>query len=158
MRPAIAFVAVLTAALPAVGEPTPSALSEERVAGLLAGAGLGYARAAELNGWPGPLHVLELGAALELTREQAERMAALRQEMLEAARPLGRKLIEAERRLDRLFIRGEPTPAAVAAATAETAAIEGRLRAVHLTTHVKAHAVLSPKQNRRYAELRRHRH
>src|ERR1700757_2891750 len=46
------------------------ALSEEDVAGYLGGAGMGYAKAAELNGYPGPMHVLELGDRLELTDEQ----------------------------------------------------------------------------------------
>ena len=38
-------------------------LSAERVADLLAGRGAGYAKAAELNGVPGPVHVLEVERA-----------------------------------------------------------------------------------------------
>ena len=48
------------------------ALSPERAEGLKAGAGLGYALAAELNGWPGPLHVLELADDLDLSSSQRE--------------------------------------------------------------------------------------
>src|SRR4029079_2796548 len=32
------------------------ALSDEEVSGYLAGAGMGFAKAAELNGYPGPMH------------------------------------------------------------------------------------------------------
>jgi hypothetical protein len=46
------------------------ALSAQQIADLKAGRGMGLALAAELNGFPGPLHVLELAAGLELTDEQ----------------------------------------------------------------------------------------
>ena len=36
------------------------ALSEDQIADLRAGKGMGLALAAELNGYPGPIHVLEL--------------------------------------------------------------------------------------------------
>ncbi|HEX9800768.1 MAG TPA: hypothetical protein VGC00_11440, partial [Thermoanaerobaculia bacterium] len=67
---------------PASAPPAPSpyaglesrpvkALSAERRAGLLAGTGLGYGLAAELNGHAGPKHVLELAEELALTPEQS---------------------------------------------------------------------------------------
>jgi hypothetical protein len=40
------------------------ALSEQQVADLTAGRGMGLALAAELNGYPGPFHVLELADKL----------------------------------------------------------------------------------------------
>src|SRR5687767_11125254 len=40
------------------------ALDAKDVDGLLAGSGMGYAKAAELNGYPGPMHVLELAEKL----------------------------------------------------------------------------------------------
>jgi Spy/CpxP family protein refolding chaperone len=130
------------------------ALSAEEVDGLLAGAGLGYAKAAELNGWPGPLHALELEAALSLTPAQVEAMQRARAGMLAAARPLGAALIEAERRLDALFAEGAPTPAAVEAASAAAAEIEGRLRAAHLEAHIAARDILTRHQRVLYAEAR----
>lgn len=53
------------------------ALSSERIAGLQAGRGLGYAKAAELNGFPGPKHVLELAEELALSDDQRARTRAL---------------------------------------------------------------------------------
>ncbi|MDH3229326.1 MAG: hypothetical protein OEN55_06010 [Alphaproteobacteria bacterium] len=130
------------------------ALSDEEQRGLLEGAGLGYARAAELNGWPGPLHVLELQEALSLTQAQVGEMEALRREMQAQAIPLGRQLIEAERALDALFASGRPSPQDVMAATARIAEIEGRLRAVHLVAHLRAASVLTRHQTMLYGRAR----
>lgn len=48
------------------------ALSAEEVEQYLSGAGMGYAQAAELNRFPGPMHVLELSDRLALSAEQRE--------------------------------------------------------------------------------------
>src|SRR5690242_3488719 len=55
------------------------ALSDQQLAELRAGRGMGMALPAELNGYPGPVHVLELADALGLTPEQRERVRALHQ-------------------------------------------------------------------------------
>ncbi|MGH7485986.1 MAG: hypothetical protein ACREMY_10365, partial [bacterium] len=49
------------AATPYAGQQSREikALSQEEAAGLLAGKGMGFAKAAELNGFAGPAHVLE---------------------------------------------------------------------------------------------------
>lgn len=130
------------------------ALSAEDVRGLLEGAGLGYAKAAELNGWPGPLHALELRDELSLTEAQVQRMEALWREMKAQAVPLGRQLIEAERALDLLFASGVPSAGDVEAATARIAGIEGRLRAVHLVAHLRAAPVLTRHQKMLYGRAR----
>jgi len=55
-------------------------LSPEEVKQYLSGAGRGYAKAAELNHFPGPMHVLELADKLQLSAEQRKthrRMRAL---------------------------------------------------------------------------------
>ena len=53
------------------------ALSEQQIAHLGAGRGMGFALAAELNGYPGPSHVLELADRLELTAGQRAGIKAL---------------------------------------------------------------------------------
>ncbi len=57
------------------------ALSGEQIADLKAGRGMGLALPAELNGYPGPLHVLELADALALTADQRARTQALYDKM-----------------------------------------------------------------------------
>ena len=48
------------------------ALSAEDISGYLQGQGMGFAKAAELNGFPGPKHVLDLSDELELSHLQSE--------------------------------------------------------------------------------------
>ncbi|MBC7994007.1 MAG: periplasmic heavy metal sensor [Rhizobacter sp.] len=130
------------------------ALSERDVQGLLQGQGAGLAKPAELNGYPGPAHTLELQEPLGLTPEQATATASLMQEHKRRARELGAALVEAERRLDALFAERRADAAAVEQNTREVALLQARLRAEHLTTHLTQTALLSAEQVRRYAELR----
>ena len=135
-------------------ERAVKALSSEQIAGLKAGIGLGYAKSAELNGWPGPLHVLELADKLSLTNKQKARMEALRQQMLAKAKPLGEQMIAAEMALDAVFSSKSPDAEDVEAATMQIASVEARLRAVHLTTHLLSAPVLSAEQKEIYEQAR----
>ena len=99
---------VTTAALsqtPYTGMQTRSikALSEQQVADLGAGRGMGLALAAELNGYPGPAHVLELADKLDLSQEQRASIQRLFASMKAEAVPIGAKLIEQEADLDKQF-------------------------------------------------------
>jgi hypothetical protein len=49
------------------------ALSDEEMSTLLSGQGSGFAKPAELNGYPGPAHVLELAGPLGLDAPQLHR-------------------------------------------------------------------------------------
>lgn len=130
------------------------ALSAADLEALLAGEGMGFALAAELNGYPGPKHVLELAEALELSADQRERAEAVMSEMGAAARELGARLVEAERALDRAFATGSIEPEALGEAAGRIAALSGRLRAVHLRAHLRTVEILSAHQRHRYQELR----
>jgi hypothetical protein len=48
-------------------------LSDQQIGDLRAGRGMGLALAAELNGYPGPMHVLELADALGLSANSVRR-------------------------------------------------------------------------------------
>ncbi len=133
---------------------TIKALSEQQVSSLLAGHGAGFAKAAELNGYPGPMHVLELADPLGLTPEQRQASERLMTEHKERARALGAKLVNAERELDSLFAQRAATADAVDAATRRVALLQAELRADHLKTHVAQTALLSADQVRRYVALR----
>ena len=101
----IAFVTSVHAQTPYAGMQTRpiKALSEQQIADLGAGRGMGLALAAELNGYPGPSHVLELADKLELSAEQRASMQRLFNSMKAEAMPLGAKLIEQEAELDKQF-------------------------------------------------------
>lgn len=141
---------------PYAGEETREikALSAEEVDGLMRGEGMGLAKAAELNGFPGPLHVLELADELELTEEQSLRTREIFDEMREQAKRLGARLVEKERELDRLFGTEAVTEQALQSLTLEIGRIQGELRATHLRAHLAQKALLTEHQVMRYNELR----
>jgi Spy/CpxP family protein refolding chaperone len=136
---------------------TVKALSEQQIADLKAGRGMGLALPAELNGYPGPSHVLEHADALALTAEQRERTKALFENMKAEAVPVGERLIEQETRLDQLFAADEVTPASLRTTTEEIGATQARLRETHLKYHLAMMAVLSPAQVEQYRDLRGYR-
>jgi Spy/CpxP family protein refolding chaperone len=133
-----------------------TSLSPVDVAGLLEGRGMGLARPAEMNSYPGPMHVLELADDLDLTAEQRAETERLMHEVKAEARTLGAQIVERERHLDRLFADGEATPQAVDRITAHIAEASGRLRAAHLRAHVAMRDVLTPQQISTYDRLRGH--
>lgn len=139
-----------------VGQETRSikALSPSEVDDLLAGKGMGQARAAELNGYPGPMHVLELGRELALSDAQTAATTALFGRMQAAARALGAQLVEAERALDTLFKENKATPEATEAELARIGVLQARVRGVHLQAHLEQTRILSPEQVVRYRQLR----
>src|SRR5882757_9998674 len=120
------------------------ALSEQQVADLGAGRGMGLALAAELNGYPGPSHVLELADKLELSADQRIRIKGLFDSMKAEALPLGSKLIEQEADLDRQFASRTVTPESLKVLTAAAAITQGELRETHLKYHLATVDVLSP--------------
>jgi Spy/CpxP family protein refolding chaperone len=130
------------------------ALSSEQIADLKAGRGMGLALPAELNGYPGPVHVLELADRLELTEEQRKRVQEFHTAMKAETVPLGERLIAQETDLDRLFATKSVTTASLQAATADIGATQGALRLAHLRYHLSTLEVLTPEQVRRYGELR----
>jgi len=130
------------------------ALSEQQVADLGAGRGMGLALAAELNGYPGPSHLLELADKLNLSTDQRAAIQRLFDSMKAEAIPLGSKLIEQEADLDKQFASHTVTPESLKASTAAVAATQGVLRETHLKYHLSTVALLSSDQMRRYVELR----
>jgi len=130
------------------------ALSDQQIADLKAGRGMGLALAAELNGYPGPSHLLELADQMALTVEQRAAVKAMFEAMKAEAITLGESLIAQEAALDRLFAGRTVTPETLQAATAAIGETQARLRDTHLKYHLSTAAVLQPQQLHRYAELR----
>jgi Spy/CpxP family protein refolding chaperone len=124
---------------------------EENVA---TGRGFGMAFAADQNGYPGPLHVLELKDRLKLTAEQEARMQAMLAAMFAESRPKGARLLEGEARLRRLFAGGHADETSVGAAVAEVEKARAEVRLVHLRFHLKTREVLTDEQRRVYHEAR----
>jgi Spy/CpxP family protein refolding chaperone len=130
------------------------ALSAEQIADLQAGRGMGLALAGEMNGYPGPAHVLELADKLQLSKEQRDRFRQLFDAMKAEAVPIGEKLISQESALDHEFAERKISPATLASLTAQIGDTQGQLRAVHLKYHLVAAELLTPEQNQLYGTLR----
>ena len=129
-------------------------LSDQQIDDLQSGRGMGLALAAELNGYPGPSHVLVLGDKLGLTSDQRARVQTLFNDMKAEAVPLGEKLIAQEAELDRQFAIKQVTPVSLSSATLAIGATQGALRNAHLKYHLATLAILTAAQIARYAELR----
>jgi Spy/CpxP family protein refolding chaperone len=130
------------------------ALSDRQVADLRAGRGMGLALPAELNGYPGPIHVLELSDKLALSPEQKQRIQDLFDAMKAEAIPLGAKLLDQEAELDRQFAGRSITAESLKDTTAQIGATQAALRNTHLKYHLKTVQILSPEQVQHYASLR----
>ena len=130
------------------------ALSASDITSLQAGAGMAYAKAAELNGYPGPAHVLELKSQLQLSDQQRTATEALMASHQAQARVLGSQLVEAERALDMAFASKSADAASVTALTQRIGIVQAQLRGEHLQTHLKQTAMLSPAQIESYQLLR----
>ena len=130
------------------------ALTAEEQAALLDGQGAGFARAAALNGYPGPKHVLELSEQLGLSESQRHATQALFARMRAGARAAGAALVEAERALDALYASKTATRESVDAQLGRIEALRARLRGLHLDAHLEQAALLTRHQIAMYAEAR----
>jgi hypothetical protein len=129
-------------------------LSEQQIADLNAGRGMGLALAAELNGYPGPIHAVELAEHLALSADQVTRLKALFEAMKTETIPIGATLIEQERSLNAEFAGRTVTLTSLEGSTQRIGATHAALRAAHLKYHLSTVAVLTPEQVTRYNELR----
>jgi hypothetical protein len=130
------------------------ALSDQQVADLRAGRGMGLALAAELNGYPGPSHLVELSDQLGLTSEQLSRLKGMFDAMKAETIPIGENLVAQEERLDRLFAENVISEQQLKEATENIGETQARLRNAHLRYHLQARAILQRSQILRYAKLR----
>lgn len=129
-------------------------LTTQEIDDLLNGRGAGFARSAELNGFPGPRHVLDLADELALTPDQRAVAESLFAAMSSAAQVLGKQVVEGEGRLSAAFAARRITVRELQAQAETLGVLYGRLRAVHLAAHVALTEHLTPEQVRRYGVLR----
>jgi Spy/CpxP family protein refolding chaperone len=129
-------------------------LSADEIHAVRNGEGMGLARPAELNGYPGPRHVLDLADALALTAEQRAAIATLFAQMQAEAITVGDRYLAGYAALEQAFRAGDVTPAVLGARVAALGRLEGELRAVHLKAHLATRALLTPEQVAAYTRLR----
>jgi len=120
------------------------ALSERQMGDLWTVRGMGLALAAELNGYPGPLHVLGLCDKPGLSVEQKGKVQQLFEAMTTEAVAAGEKLIESERALNAEFAARTITLHRLELPMAQIGERQGALRAVHLRYHLTTAKGLRP--------------
>ena len=144
---------------PYVGEEKRKikSLSEQDIESLQKGTGAafgGLALLAELNGYPGPRHVLDLETDLQLSEQQKNKIDSIYKDINANAKKIGSTLIDVENQLNTLFTNKTITNSTLDQLIQESASIYGKLRYAHLNAHLKTMEILSPEQVTLYNELR----
>jgi len=129
-------------------------LSQGEINDLLEGKGMGFAKAAELNQYPGPRHVLDLAEQLQLSNKQIAQTNRSFERMREQAVVLGSQLVEYERELDTLFSSEQITVSNLDSLLLQIGETRARLRGVHLQAHLEMKHILSRHQVAEYNNLR----
>jgi len=160
---AIGYLIVFATTFAWADQPSPylgqqqrelKALSPQDVEQYLEGKGMGFAKAAELNHFPGPLHVIELADKLQLTPQQKTQSEKIYSAMQRDARTLGAALVDKERELDRLFSSGEIASVKLRLLIDEIGRLQANVRNAHLQAHLEQKAILTQAQVAAYDELR----
>jgi Spy/CpxP family protein refolding chaperone len=155
----VSVVAVAAAAhteSPYVGQETREikALSQQEIDDYLNGRGLGYAKAAELNHYPGPRHVLDLAHELALTPEQTRQTQAIFETMQAQAVAFGKQLVDKEQALDRQFANGAMDAVSLHTLLSDIGVLQANIRYAHLLAHLEQKALLTNHQVQLYDQLR----
>tara|TARA_B100001105_G_C22216982_1_gene367934 strand:- start:62 stop:595 length:534 start_codon:yes stop_codon:yes gene_type:complete len=129
-------------------------LSPDDVEELKKGGGWGLAKAAELNGLPGPAHILEMEDKINLTDKQKKKIQKIYNEMKGEAIALGKQLIRLEMGLNRGFSNRNINQELLENYVREIEKVRAKLRIVHLSTHLQTPNILTNKQIILYNKLR----
>ena len=130
------------------------ALSESDMEELLRGGGWGLALPAELNGLPGPAHLLELSDEIGLSADQVAQIEAIHAEMKREAIDGGKRLIAAEQAIEDAFAGRDVDAQKLLVLVEEASAARAQLRFVHLSRHLLMPPLLTTEQIRQYGILR----
>lgn len=134
--------------------PQMKGLSEEGIRGLINGEGLGVARIAELNHFPGPRHVLDIADKLQLSDTQLKETRKVYAGMHKEAVRLGKMIIAREEELENSFARNDIDSNKWKTIVMEIARLEGELRVTHIRAHLAMKGILSPDQISNYDLLK----
>ena len=152
----LSAVALAAGESPYVGQEKRGikALSEQEIADYLKGAGMGSSKAAELNHYPGPRHVLDAAQGLALTPEQQKATQALMDEMHSRATRVGEQIVAKEAELDKLFASSSADANGIRRVVTDLSVLQAEFRLAHLDAHLATRDVLSAEQIAKYDTLR----
>lgn len=145
-------------AIPPPGPASPKVwgLSAEEIRSLRDGEGMGLARPAELNGYPGPAHVLEAARAgkIHLYAEQRQAIERIHAAMKAEAQALGHQILAQEAALEAAFRTGRMVEADLARRVEDIGQKRATLRLTHLRAHLLTAGLLRPEQIEDYYQFR----
>lgn len=150
------FVSSATTDSPYQGQQrrTIKSLSQKDIDGYLSGKGMGFAKAAELNHYPGPRHVLDLADKLGLSEDQQDKTQILFDAMKTEAMKVGQQLVMKEQQLNELFATGKINPSRLDSTLQQIGALHAKLRYIHLATHLQQKEIMTKQQIHQYDKLR----
>jgi hypothetical protein len=128
--------------------------SDNDIQAISSGQGWGLAKPAELNGVPGPAHVLELKSKLNLTEQQIKSIESVWQEMNSSAITAGQEYLLAEEKIEQYFRIKNNDIETLNDLLAQSAKSHSKLREIHLTAHIKMLPLLNKNQIKHYSMLR----
>lgn len=129
-------------------------LSAGDIAELERGGGWGLAKAAELNGIPGPAHLLQMRKEIGLTAEQVAKLEVIFKDMQQKAIIEGKQLIEREKALEVAFRTGPVSDETLRKLLAQIETSRSALRYIHLAAHLTSPSLLTAEQIKLYNKLR----
>lgn len=133
---------------------TIKALSEQEISNYLNGRGMGTSKAAELNHYPGPAHVLEQAEKLSLSAEQLAKTKKVHQVMAIDAVRLGKQIVQKEAELEALYAGNQANAENTRQVVDALARLQADYRLVHLNAHLHMRDILSSHQVAMYDRLR----
>ncbi|MBI1803423.1 MAG: hypothetical protein HY033_06535 [Ignavibacteriae bacterium] len=141
---------------PYIGEESRAvkSLSSDDIRKYRDGEGMGQAKVAELNHYPGPKHVLQVASGIGLSKEQQTKAQSLYDAMHEKAVRLGNLILEREEQLDHSFADGTIDRSKLAGALQGLGQLQGELRLAHVEAHLGMKNLLTKEQIQKYDEMR----
>ena len=133
---------------------TIKSLSPKDIAELKRGGEWGLAKAAELNGLPGPVHLLEMREEFHLNDAQVTEITKIYNEMKSQAIQQGERLIALELELENHFQNRTINNTLLRSSLDAIEEVRKELRYIHLSAHLATPEILSEKQIEKYNELR----
>lgn len=130
------------------------ALSGQEISDYLSGRGMGTSKAAELNHYPGPRHVLDHADQLRLSQDQLTKAQEIHDAMVRDAKDVGQKIVAKEAELEALYASRKANPENTQRTVQELAGLQGQFRLAHLNAHLSMKDVLSPQQIETYDRVR----
>jgi Spy/CpxP family protein refolding chaperone len=133
--------------------PIPS-LTYEEYMNYKMGKDPGMAKAADMNNYPGPMHVLNWEKELKLSVNQKSQIQSIYDIMKKKTAEMGDLIFKEEKKLNDLFASGKANEGSIIYYSNKIGLLQGELRNTYLQAHLKTQQMLTIDQVKKYRKLR----